>query len=318
MKALYGYSDQLAPFLSKSVQEQVAILRSWGVDSVFGGYENARFIDAMHDAGLNVYAEFPCFVGKEWWTTLPESRPVLRDGTPMEPDDWYHGINPTVPEVRTDRLKALETLIQTHKIDGVWLDFIRWPCHWEVAQPKLVQTGFDAVTRSRFTQDTGIENIDQQPEQWTDWCCQQITDWVAQARAVVDRSDAQPTLGLFGVPWLLDEYDGAIRTIIGQDYPALARYIDVFSPMTYHRMCDRDVDWIGRVIQGIYEQTGKPVCPIIQSLDEPAPLPAEEYSRALELALSHADSKGVIVFNLEGILAEHKLTQTRTLFATQS
>lgn len=315
MKALYGYSEQLAPFQDKSVQDQVAILRSWGVDAVFGGYENAAFADAMHDAGLNVFAEFNCFSGKHWWETVPESRPVLRDGSPMEPDGWYHGVNPTVPEIHEDRLNALEHLIQGHEIDGVWLDFIRWPCHWEVAQPKLARTGFDAGTRRRFTQDTGVKDIDSHQEQWTDWRCQQITDWVAQARVVVDQSNSRPKLGLFGVPWLPDDYHGAIRTIIGQDYPALSQYIDVFSPMTYHRMCNRDVDWIGRVIQGIHAQTGKPVCPIIQSVDEPAPLPAEEYGRALELALSHADSDGVIVFTLEGILPDDKLARTKRLFA---
>jgi hypothetical protein len=316
MKALYGYSDQLAPFRGKSVQAQVAILRSWGVDSVFGGYENALFVDALHDAGLQVYAEFNCFSGKHWWETVPESRPVLRDGSPMEPDGWYHGVNPTVPEIRADRLKALGRLIQEHQIDGVWLDFIRWPCHWEVAQPKLAQTGFDAGTCRRFIQDTGIEDIVQHPQEWIDWRCQQITGWVGQARTVIDRSESRPTLGLFGVPWPLDDHDGAIRTIIGQDYPALSQYIDLFSPMTYHRMCDRDVAWIGRVIQGIHAQTGKPVCPIIQSVDEPSPLPAEEYGRALELVLDHADSDGVIVFHLEGILPDDKLARTRTLFGS--
>ena len=91
-------------------------------------------------------------------------------------------------------------------------------------------------------------------------------------------------LGLFGVPWRLSDRGGAILTIIGQDYRALGEHVDVFSPMVYHRMCGYPVEWIGDVVVEVHDLTGKPVWPIIQSVDEPSPLSAVEYGRALDIA----------------------------------
>src|SRR5690606_30887906 len=96
-------------------------------------------------------------------------------------------------------------------------------------------------------------------DEWTIWKCQQITDWVAEARQLVDGLRPGLQLGLFGIPWRQADFAGAIRTIIGQEYAALAPYIDIFSPMTYHHMCGQPVSWIGDVVQEISQLTKRPV-----------------------------------------------------------
>jgi hypothetical protein len=53
-------------------------------------------------------------------------------------------------------------------------------------------------------------------------------------------------------------------SIIGQDYRALGRYVDVFSLMAYHRMCGYPVEWTGDVVAEVRALSGKPVWPIIQ------------------------------------------------------
>jgi hypothetical protein len=60
--------------------------------------------------------------------------------------------------------------------------------------------------------------------------------------------------------------------------------------------------------------SGKPVWPIVQSVDQPEPLPADEYGQALDVALRSPASAGVIVFKLEGALEEGKLAATRDRF----
>ena len=298
------------------------MLRSLGSTAVFGGYQDAAFVEAAHAAGLSVYAEFGCFTGRQWWEQVPESRPVTAEGTPLEEDGWYWGVNPATATVRRQQLVALRKLLAEHDLDGVWLDFIRWPCHWEVREPSLPQTSFDAATLASFRRDTGIDLLVADPiaaarvltgeraAEWRTWRCAQITSWVAEARAVLLRVRPGAILGLFGVPWRLADHDGAILSVIGQDYRALGQYVDVFSPMVYHRMCGRPPEWIGEVVEEVHALSGKPVWPIIQSVDDPDPLSAEEYGMALDVALGQPASDGVLVFTLEGALTGARLAVT--------
>ena len=326
-KALYGFSSELMPFAGKPVAEQVAWLRNVGCTAVFGGHEDPDFVAAAHAAGMPVYAEFGCFAGQRWWERAPASRPITAAGTCLEPEGWYCGVNPSIPEVRQDRLAALERLVGEHELDGVWLDFIRWPCHWEVPEPTLPRTSFDPFTLAAFCRDTGNDVpvadpaaaarvlLSEHEAEWTAWRCAQITSWVADARAVLHRVRPQALLGLFGVPWRLSERGGAILNIVGQDYRALGQNVDIFSPMVYHRMCGYPVEWIGDVVAEVRALSGKPVWPIIQSVDEPSSLPAEEYGQALDVALRHPAADGVLVFTLKGALDEAKLSITREKLA---
>ena len=312
--------------MGRSAAEQVAILREWGNTAVFGGYQDPAFVEAAHEAGMPVYAEFGCFVGQRWWQRVPESRPVTSEGRALLPKDGYYGVNPSVPEVREAQLAALEALLSTHAIDGVWLDFIRWPCRWESPTPAMPRTSFDAGTVTRFCHDTGIEIEPGAPEEmaeailgaheaaWTAWRCEQVISWVAAAREVVQRVRPGALVGLFGVPWRTADYDRAIVNVIGQDYRALGAYVDVFSPMVYHRMCGHGPAWVGAVTAHVHEASHKPVWPIVQSVDQPDVLPAEEYAAVLDVALGHPAADGVLVFTLQGALDPAKLEATVARF----
>jgi hypothetical protein len=62
----------------------------------------------------------------------------------MEADDWYVLICPNDERIRAHHLGHLRVLLERHgeSLVGIWLDFIRYPMRWEVAQPRLVQTCF--------------------------------------------------------------------------------------------------------------------------------------------------------------------------------
>jgi len=327
VKALYGFSPDLESFAGKSCMEQAELLASWGCNAIFGGYQNPDFVDAVHNVGMEIYAEFGCFVGASWWDNIPSSRPVTDDGQLLEIETSYAGVNPASPEVRAALLKKLEDLLIAHDIDGVWLDYIRWPCHWEVPIPHLPRTSFDPATLARFSEDTGVRLpesgtssiagflLDNHSDAWSRWRCDQITSWVAAARQMLNRTRPGALLGLFGVPWRLSDLGGAILKIVGQDYGALAEYIDVFSPMVYHAMCSQSIEWIGAITAEVHRLSGKPVWPIVQSIDEPRSVSAEEYGRVVDVALKHPDSSGVLVFTLAGALDAGKLAVTREQFA---
>lgn len=324
IKAFYGFDEKLPPFADKSVQQQAALLQAWGATAIFGGYENPAFVDAIHEHGMQVYAEFGCFQGKRWWEEVPESRPTLADGTLLDPIEWYHGVNPSVPAVRERLLEELATLLERHELDGVWLDFIRWPCRWESTTPRLLQTSFDETTLHRFATDCGLEYTQLQTwrdepntqhdyaNKWYHWRINQITSWVAQARTLVDTIRPTATLGLFAIPWRQQDFGGAIQTVIGQDFVALAPYIDIFSPMTYHLMCGQPVSWIGAVAEELTGLTGKQVGPIIQSVDHPMALSNDEYAEALASAVDGANA--VIIFTLTGVIEGDRVDVTHKVW----
>ena len=101
--------------------------------------------------------------------------------------------------------------------------------------------------------------------------------------------------------------------MVAQDYRALADYIDVVSPMVYHRMCGRPVSWVGEITAHLSALTERPVWPIIQAVDHPDVLPAEEYARALDTAMQ-PPAAGVIVFTLKGMLEGGRLAVTQARF----
>ena len=88
----------------------------------------------------------------------------------------------------------------------------------------------------------------------------QITSFVRQAAEVVRTQARRPCqLGLFSVPWRTENFEGALRRIMGQELGALAADVDIFSPMVYHRMCGQPVSWIRAVSEEAHALTGKPV-----------------------------------------------------------
>jgi len=318
-RVFYGFSPDLPPFAGLAPQAQVERLRAWGQTAVFGGHERPDFVEAARSAGLAVYAEFAVFQGERWWQELPASRPITASGEPLQPEGWYHGLNPALPILRQRRLADLERFLSLHDLDGVWLDFIRWPCHWEVRAPHLPLTSFDEATVARFAADCGLALTTAPPriaarqimarygEEWVAWRCGQITSWVAEASAIVRRLRPKALVGLFGVPWLPEEHQGAIERIIGQDYAALSAHVDIFSPMVYQHMCGRPVEWIATVTERLAACTGKPIWPIIQATDMPTALSSDAFRAALHAALSCPATDGLFVYKMDDLVAGPKL-----------
>jgi hypothetical protein len=322
VKAFYGYAADLPPFQDRAPSDSVSLLRSWGANAVFGGYTDPEFTAAARTAGLRVFAEFGCFVGESWWQKHPHSRPITLQGHPLPKLEWYAGVNPSHPAVRSEQLAALEKLLSTYDLDGVWLDFIRWPGRWEKPNPAQHLTSFDSGTLLRFQADTGIttsadELATRHAEAWHAWRCAQITNWVAQAAEVVRRVAPETQLGLFSVPWRVADFDGGLVRVMGQDLKALAAHVNVFSPMVYHRMCGQPVEWIAEVTAEVAAMTERPVWPIIQAVDEPDAMPDDEFDAAIGAATS-GPSEGVILFHLKGLLQGSRLAVACRHFTTRA
>jgi len=87
-------------------------------------------------------------------------------------------------------------------------------------------------------------------------------------------------------------------------------WVDVFSPMVYHRMCGESVDWIHSRVRQFVHDTGKPVWPIIQACSVPDELTEQEFLAAIANA-ENEPSGGVILFAMNHILKEDRLESVR-------
>jgi len=311
----YGFRSDLPTFAGLSPAACGARLRDLGCDAVFMSNPDAAWSAAFHTCGLRLFVEVGLFVGEEVWEQFPGSRPIQADGTPAPREEWYEPAIPTLPTLRAQRLDAIERLAQMAPIDGVWLDFIRWPARWERPQPRLYDSSFDLLTLQQFQADRKIHLPSLEPAtasawilehaaaEWFDWRCSVIDSFAAEARARLRRWQPDALLGAFTVPWTDADYDGAFVRVLGQDPARLASYIDVFSPMVYHRLCGRDVAWIEEVTRWVRARSGRPTWPIVEAIAPAEEYPATELAAACQTA-AQASGEAVIVFTLEGMLQD--------------
>jgi hypothetical protein len=323
-RGLYGYAPDLSFVDVRDPERRADALAALGANVIFGGYDDPALAAALRARGVRVMAEFACFAGRAWWERYPQSRPLLADGTLLGHDDRYWGVTPTHAGVQTALLERLRELVQRQSLDGVWLDFIRWPCRWEAPVPPLPETSFDAATVAAFCRDLGLPSMGAGPaaaqriladydQAWRGWRCAQVASFAAEAAAIVRAAQSGCLVGAFTVPWRKDDWGGALQRIVGQDLAALARHLDVFSPMVYHRMCGQQPPWIAAVCEDLRAATARPVWPIIQSVDEPLGMTPEEYRSALETAL--VAGEGALIYNLRGLEHEARRAATSVAFA---
>jgi hypothetical protein len=290
-------------------------LRDCGIDAVFvsHGALTDALLERCHQEGASVFVEFGVFQGKKVAEEHSELWPIGADGKRLEPDEWYLGLCPNQEDYRRQKLEELRRVAHEHAIDGLWLDFIRFPGHWEVARPRIEQSCFCDASLRQFaaaahvtvppgtTAERATWILTHKRAEWTRWKCRRIADFVHEARRALKAERPDALLGMFAVPWSPDEHDGAITAIVAQDMPLLARDIDVFSPMAYHRMCNRPVSWVGEHTRFLTGATRKPVWPIVQATDAPPgqTVSPGEFEEALRQGLS---GEGVLVFTFTAVL----------------
>lgn len=262
-------------------------------------YYNQELVDLLRKNNIRVYAEVSLFVHEELWQKYPDSRPVDRSGKPIDAINWYHGVCPNHPGVRAEKLSIIDHVIESFSIDGLWLDFIRYPCHWEeIRSSQITEYCFCENCLTKYEEEVGGLP---EGEDWISWKCQQIADFVENVRNRIEASGKTLQLGMFAVPWTEDAYGNAIRSIVCQDFRSLSKHIDLFGVMTYHRLTEQPLEWISYVAEKTAQITGKPVVPLIQSIDIPVTISGEEFRKSIEVAVGKP-SKGVIVFHFHDLL----------------
>jgi hypothetical protein len=249
------------------------------------------------------------FTGKELLEQFPDAEPIEANGKATN-KEWYMGLCPTHTGVRRKNLERIRTLLDLD-INGVWLDFIRYPTKWEESEPIIMDTCYCDRCMALFSEFVG-EDIDKKPSdrakhiranfynEWTRFKTEQISSFVQQVKNMLYKESPGMKLGLFAIPWDENEHNGAIKNILGQNHKQLSEYVDIFSPMLYHEMCGKDVGWIKEKVE-YFDKFNVPLLPLIQTEEKYTGVNLEEFRTSLELA-SESPSSGVCVFFLDDLM----------------
>jgi hypothetical protein len=300
----------------------LASFREHGVSAILtesGTYELTA-IEAVHDLGLRFYAGIACFSDHAAMfrslTERPELWPILESGERRPLMEWYIGISPTDRRHQEEILATIRS-IAAHPIDGLFLDFVRWPVHGEIelrpGRARPLDSSFDAATLALFEKTFGIvprsDTVasraawirEQCFRAWVDFKCKVVTDFVREARNSLKGVNPQAELGIYVVP----DVDGLTESLAGQRLSDLAPLVDWVSPMLYHNILLRRPSWIGPALAEVVRVAGPKTLPVIQAdsnrnpalaADWGPPMSDADWSAALAEVAARADIGGMAVF----------------------
>lgn len=247
-----------------------ATFSEYGINALFvhSAGVDADLIARSRAEGAAVYAEFGTFRGDYLLEQYPDIAPIGRNGLPIPRTKRFLGACPNHPQVLLAKMRALRRLVREHALAGVWLDYLHFHCDFELPDPPLDQSCFCDRCLTRFERETGLQPVGRttaeraewilsnQPDAWTEWKCDLITAFAAEARAIIQEERPGTLIGVYSCPWTDQEYGGALRTIVAQDLDRLHSVVDVFSPMVYQVKCGRPPEWVAEYTRWLVERVG--------------------------------------------------------------
>ena len=309
---------------SSRVPSNLRALRDVGVNSIITESDRYKFydIEATHDSGLRFYAGVACFsdhsANFRFIKERPELWPILENGERRAQMEWYVGMTPIDSRRQDEVLATIGSIARTYPVDGLFLDFVRWPLHWEIelrpGQAKPLDSSFDPTTLAKFEAafgalPGGLNSIpakaawirENRLRDWIDFKCQVITDFVAKARSVLKDARPDAELGVYVVP----DVDGLTEPLTGQRVRDLAPLADWIAPMLYHNILLQPPAWVAPAIREVSEIAGMKTLPVVQAdsnrdpndaADWGPPMSAEDFSDCLDHVGRQNNVAGLIVF----------------------
>jgi hypothetical protein len=292
------------------------LLNELGINSIFVhmGSITPDLIERAHQQNIKVYAEFPLLNGKEFLKHDSSAWPIDATGNRSPQADWFMGICPSNPDFKKYREAQLRTLLNTFKVDGVWLDYVHWHAQFESPEPILPETCFceyclkDFSASGKLTLPEGDSPakaswiLKEHDQEWRKWRAEVINGWIKDFRTIVRAHNPELKLGIYYCPWYPDDFNHAAYRILGLDIARLYKEADVLSPMIYHGRMGRDPEWVGEYLQWFQreiiakEGMGAAIWPIVQASDEPVRITPEEFRNVMIKGMS-GPSTGIMMFS---------------------
>ena len=295
-----------------SLKDTEEVLSGISLDSIMISPKlcNAQSISDLRKTHKNVeiYADFPVFCGEELLKSFPDAIPIEAFGKDLIKEGLTF-VCPTHLGVRQYLIKELAKLVKLD-INGVWLDCARYPTVWAKLVPIIYDTCYCERCLSLFEKYIGEKIVGDTLEEkflhidgsyyieWLRFKCDQITSFVEQVKRIISESGKNMKLGIFVVPWEDNEYSAGIKRILGINIEQIAPLVDTVSPMLYHKMCGKGVEWVKEKVN-YYWNLGKPFFPLIQTED----VSLDEFKKSMEFA-TLKPSAGVCLFYLDNLVKQ--------------
>lgn len=150
-------------------------------------------------------------------------------GSLLPPRQYEFWLDPSCPEARIYIRNLIAEIIQNYKVDGVQLDFIRYPFN-----NRGGEMGFNWAGRQRFEKDTGL-NLDilndQTREVWVAWKIQQVNAVVKDVAGMIRqmKPGLRISAAVYALPrrWRLGAIQQEWETWVANGW------VDTLNPMTY-------------------------------------------------------------------------------------
>jgi hypothetical protein len=309
---------------SSRLRSNLHALRDVGVNSIMTESDRYDFsaIEATRNSGLRFYAGVACFSDHSANFRLikerPELWPILENRERRPQMEWYVGMTPIDSRRQEEVLATIGSIARAYQVDGLFLDFVRWPLHWEIelrpGRLRPLDSSFDPVTLVKFEAAYGAlpSDLNSIPAKagwirenrlrdWIDFKCHVITDFVSKARSVLKDARPDAELGVYIVP----DMDGLTEPLTGQRIRDLEPLADWIAPMLYHNILLQPSAWVGSALNGVSEIAKVKTLPVVQAdsnrdpndaADWGPPMSADNFSDCLNQVARRNDIGGLIVF----------------------
>jgi uncharacterized lipoprotein YddW (UPF0748 family) len=130
----------------------------------------------------------------EWfWYDKDGNRQPLNHKVDDRERGWYVSVNPCLLEVREYLVNVFADIVGRYDVDGLHMDYIRFPNERVVPGEQIPDYPRDARTLALFEAETGL-TPDEDPEAWNHWRTDCVTELVADVDAML--RDTRPQAAL--------------------------------------------------------------------------------------------------------------------------
>ena len=183
-----------------------------------------------HNTLINLPADYPGPV----IAAHPEWASYDNRGSLFPPGQGKPFLDPANPAARQYLLRLYEEIVSRYNVDGLQLDYIRYPFQ----DPSADRTyGYGIAARQQFQQQTGVDPTAIKPsdrdlwQRWTQFRAQQIDSFVAQASHYLKQK--RPNLVMSVAVFPLSEHDRTHKLQQHWEVWANRGDVDLIVPMTY-------------------------------------------------------------------------------------
>jgi uncharacterized lipoprotein YddW (UPF0748 family) len=271
----------------------------------FAGWDPLEdLIREAHGRGLEVHAWCEIFfMGPEGHSPLAQKHPdwVARDrrgGREAKLEENFHFFCPARPDGREFILKNLVELVRKYELDGLQLDYIRYP------RSVPFENGFCYCDycREKFRAEEGADPLELTPEgtpelweKWNRWREKQVSSFVAEASRRLH--EARPGLVLSAA--VFPEFEDEGRRQIFQNWKEWsdAGWVDLLCPMIYRA----DTKEMARLTEMDLRLAGK--TPLFAGLAPFMKLSEEQLVEQIRVA-RELGAQGQVLFSEEAMTQE--------------